>query len=100
MTGKPAALIVALRELKQELAKLSLQSNGVKSCVAYFHQETAPLKPGILDALREQHITTIHHDSFELMGAVIGRDGAYIQQALSRFSLDMDPFFRRLLSEY
>jgi hypothetical protein len=34
------------------------------------------------------------------MGAVIGCNGVYIQQAVSRFSLDMDPFFRRLLSEY
>jgi hypothetical protein len=77
-----------------------LPCNTAKSCLAYFHDDTAPLLASLLRVLAEQDIA-VQHDWIEVMGAVVGRDSEAVKQGLDCLAAKdngSEAFFRRLQS--
>ena len=73
---------------------------AVKSCLAYFHDDTAPLPASLLRTLAEQDIA-VRHDWMEVMGAAVGRDAEAVKQGLDCLAArdsGSEAFFRRLQS--
>jgi hypothetical protein len=100
IVGSPAEVMKALAALQQLLPGVSLHCNTAKSCLAYFHDDTAPLPASLLRTLAEQDIA-VRHDWMEVMGAVVGRDSEAVKQGLDCLAAKdngSEAFFRRLQS--
>jgi hypothetical protein len=100
IVGSPAEVMKALAALQQLLPGVSLHCNTAKSCLAYFHDDTAPLPASLLRTLAEQDIA-VRHDWMEVMGAVVGRDSEAVKQGLECLAAKdngSEAFFRRLQS--
>jgi hypothetical protein len=73
VVGQPDEVMKAFTALQKLLPEVSLECNTSKSHFAYFHQQDAPLKRSIRNALAE-HDIRFHEEWMEVVGAVIGRD--------------------------
>ena len=100
IVGTPAEVVKALRALQRLLPGVSLRCNTAKSCLAYFHDDSAPLPASLLRTLAEQDIA-VRHDWLEVMGAAVGRDAEAVKQGLDCLAArdsGSEAFFRRLQS--
>ena len=100
IVGTPAEVVKALTALQRLLPGVSLRCNTAKSCLAYFHDDSAPLPASLLRTLAEQDIA-IQHDWMEVMGAAVGRDAEAVKQGLDCLAArdsGSEAFFRRLQS--
>ena len=100
IVGSPAEVVKALTALQRLLPAVSLRCNTAKSCLAYFHDDTAPLPASLLRTLAEQDIA-VRHDWMEVMRAVVGRDSEAVKQGLDCLAArdsGSEAFFRRLQS--
>jgi hypothetical protein len=100
IVGSPAEAMKGLAALQRLLPGVSLRCNTAKSCLAYFHDDSAPLPASILRTLAEQDIA-VRHDWMEVVGAVVGRDSEAVKQGLACLTAKdggSEAFFRRLQS--
>jgi hypothetical protein len=100
IVGSPVEVRKALTALQRLLPGVSLHCNTAKSCLAYFHDDTAPLPASLLRALAEQDIA-VRHDWIEVMGGVVGRDSDAVKHGLDCLAAKdsgSEAFFRRLQS--
>ena len=100
IVGSPAEVVKALTALRRLLPGVSLRCNTAKSCLAYFHDDSAPLPASLLRTLAEQDIA-VRHDWMEVMGAAVGRDSEAVKQGLDCLAArdsGSEAFFRRLQS--
>ena len=65
IVGSPVEVMKALTALQRLLPGVSLHCNTAKSCLAYFHDDTAPLPASLLRTLAEQDIA-VRHDWMEV----------------------------------
>ena len=100
LVGEPSSLMAALHQLQQSLPELNLYINTSKSHFAYFHSDTHPLSPHVLDMCDNNRIPIEHH-SLHVLGAVVARDEAQLTSALqdtTTSDYSTTPFFRRVAS--
>ena len=98
-TGSPEQCLAALDHLRNSLRSVNLTVNTSKCTFTYFHSETQALDTSVVTQLEEQSIPILT-ESFELLGAVIGKDNEATKSALdnsrAKWRLEQDALFTRL----